>query len=115
MANRSRQRRRRIRRSSIVLRWLGLAAIVLIAFLYYRPVRTYFETRQELAQRHSEVKALVAERRALERRLAASATKQALTREARRLGFVKPGERLFIVKGVEAWRKAEATIARDER
>jgi hypothetical protein len=26
-------------------------------------------------------------------------------REARRLGLVKPGERLFIVKGIAAWRK----------
>ena len=27
-------------------------------------------------------------------------------REARRLGFVRPGERLFIVNGVETWTKA---------
>ncbi len=27
----------------------------------------------------------------------------ALVREARRLGLVKPGERLFIVKGISAW------------
>jgi hypothetical protein len=25
-------------------------------------------------------------------------------REARRLGFVKPGEQLFIVRGIAAWR-----------
>jgi hypothetical protein len=25
-------------------------------------------------------------------------------REARRLGLVKPGERLFIVQGIDAWR-----------
>jgi hypothetical protein len=28
-----------------------------------------------------------------------------VTREARRLGYVKPGERLFIVKGIGAWRR----------
>ena len=27
-----------------------------------------------------------------------------LVREARRLGFVKPGEQLFIVRGIAAWR-----------
>jgi hypothetical protein len=27
-----------------------------------------------------------------------------LLREARRLGFVKPGEQLFIVRGIAAWR-----------
>jgi hypothetical protein len=33
-------------------------------------------------------------------------------REARQLGLVKPGERLFIVKGVEAWKRAQHTIRR---
>jgi cell division protein FtsB len=28
-----------------------------------------------------------------------------LVREARRLGLVKPGERLYIVRGIPAWRK----------
>jgi hypothetical protein len=32
-------------------------------------------------------------------------TTEQLVREARRLGLVKPGERLFIVKGIPAWRK----------
>jgi hypothetical protein len=31
-------------------------------------------------------------------------------REARRLGLVKPGERLFIVKGIELWQRLEHTI-----
>ena len=32
-------------------------------------------------------------------------TPEALTREARRIGYVKPGERLFIVKGIAGWRR----------
>jgi hypothetical protein len=28
-----------------------------------------------------------------------------VTREARRLGYVVPGERLFIVKGIQSWRR----------
>ena len=42
----------------------------------------------------------------------------AVAREARRIGYVKPGERLFIVKGIPVWRAAEragATIARGGR
>ena len=31
-----------------------------------------------------------------------------LEREARRINYVKPGERLFVVKGIPAWRKARS-------
>jgi hypothetical protein len=47
----------------------------------------------------------------LERRLAESDTAQAVTREARRLGYVEPGERLYIVKGIKAWRHRHAPNA----
>ena len=33
----------------------------------------------------------------------------ALAREARRLGFIRPGEHLFIVKGIQAWKKPHTT------
>ena len=47
---------------------------------------------------------LKAERRELQHRLAESiAPAEALTEQARRLGLVRPGERLYIVKGVSAW------------
>ena len=108
--------RRRPSRSSVVLRWLALAGLVLIGFFYYQPVRSYFETRDALERRLAEVQALERERRILERGLASSSTDAAVARVARRLGFVKPGERLVIVKGIRAWRRAErrrATIARD--
>ena len=32
-----------------------------------------------------------------------------IEREARRIGYVKPGERLFVVKGIPAWRKARSS------
>jgi cell division protein FtsB len=99
----------------LVRRWLGIGAICLVALLYYRPVRSYFETRHTLVHREADVRALRAERRALERKLANAATDSALVREARRLGYVKPGERLFIVKGLEAWRHAQRTIRRHGR
>ena len=47
-------------------------------------------------------------RQRLLRRLADSETTTALVREARRLRLVRPGERIFIVKGIEEWRRAQA-------
>jgi cell division protein FtsB len=103
--------RRRPPRGRIALRWLAVGVTVLVAFLYYQPLRTYLKTREDLDARLSEVRSLRAERLRLERRLAASTSAEALLVEARRLGFVKPGERLFIVKGISSWRKEhKATI-----
>jgi cell division protein FtsB len=92
------------------MRWLVLAAIGVAALLYARPLQSYFGARRELAQRAAEVQTLKQERRALQHRLARSTTPEALAREARRLGFVRPGERLFIVKGISAWLHSKATI-----
>jgi hypothetical protein len=47
-----------------------------VGFLYFQPITTYLETRQQLADRRSEVATLRAER---------------------------PDEHLFIVKGTAAW------------
>ena len=57
----------------------------------------------------AEVQQLKEERSRLEARLADSTTVSALSREARRMSLVRPGERLFIVKGVEQWRRAQAS------
>ena len=77
-----------------------------VAFLYYHPLRSYLETRRELRARSAEVELLAARKRQLEHRLAVQTSDAALLREARRLGYVESGERLFIVKGIPAWRRA---------
>jgi cell division protein FtsB len=107
------KRSRRPPRASLVRRWLALLAVVLVAYLYYHPLRTYFATRSELSSRRAEVARLAAQKRELERLLAASTSADELAREARRLGYVRPGEHLFIVKGIQAWRRAHSTIAPD--
>ena len=90
-----------------------VAAVALVAFLYYRPLRAYVDTRHSLAGRRADVRGLEAEKRRLEHELAISTSPAALELEARQLGLVKPGERLFIVKGIAAWeRKHAATIRR---
>jgi cell division protein FtsB len=102
-------RRRRPSRASLVRRWLAVGALCAVAVLYVQPLRTYLETRATLTDRTTEVRRLEERKRALERRLAAQTSNASLVREARRLAYVKPGEQLFIVKGVDAWRRAQAS------
>jgi Septum formation initiator len=91
------------------LRLLWTIAIVGIAvYLYYRPIASYLETRNDLATRRTEVESLRLVRAELELRLVNSTSVESIEREARRIGWVKPGERLFVVKGIPAWRKARS-------
>ncbi|HZT45760.1 MAG TPA: septum formation initiator family protein [Gaiellaceae bacterium] len=98
--------RRRRRRKFARLAVLGL--VVLLGLLYYRPVRAYVDTKRTLHARSAEVAALAARKRQLEERLAEIRSGATLVRGARRLGLVKPGERLFIVRGIPEWRRAHA-------
>jgi cell division protein FtsB len=104
----ARTRARRLRAG----RLLVVGVLVLVAFLYYRPLTSYLETRGDVNRRHAEVVALRAERVRLERKLAKSTSVASLRREARRIGYVRPGERLFIVKGIPEWRRARASSQR---
>jgi cell division protein FtsB len=107
---RSKRSQRPIRRRSRL--WIvAVAGACLVAYLYYRPVRAYVSASHQLEQRKAEVKALAREKSQLERRLALSGTGQTLLQEARRLGYVRPGERLFIVRGVKEWLAAHAQAA----
>jgi cell division protein FtsB len=113
-----RARRKKPQRSSVVLRWLAVGALVLVGLLYYRPVRTYLERREAVQARKAEVRKLEARRAELQQWLRYVSSDDAIAREARRLGYVKPGERLFIVKGISAWRalhQPRATIGRSGR
>jgi cell division protein FtsB len=92
--------RSRRKRRSPLLRWLAIAVIGVIAFAYVHPVRSYLHARDQVEVRRSEVGALERERQKLARRLALSETDQFVEQEARRIGLVRPGERLFIVKGL---------------
>jgi cell division protein FtsB len=92
--------------------WIvAVAGACLVAFLYYRPVKAYMSASHQLEQRKAEVRALTREKSSLERHLALSGTGQTLLQEARRLGYVRPGERLFVVRGVEKWLAAHARAA----
>jgi hypothetical protein len=96
---------RRPARGTVVRRWLAVGALVLVALLYYRPIKAYVDARGELGKRHAIVNKLQVDKTRLEHRLGSSTSLDTLAREARRLGYVRPGEHLFIVKGIEQWRK----------
>lgn len=102
-------RRRRSRpRSASVLRLLGAAVVCAIAVAYVQPIRAYMDARDEVAKRRVEKAAALERRAGLERRLAEAGTDAFVAREARRLGLVRPGERLFVIKGVEARERTRA-------
>jgi cell division protein FtsB len=88
-------------------RWFALAALVLVGLLYYRPLHEYFGARAQRAVRIAAVRKLQREQAALERRLQHASSLAALADEARTLGYVRPGEHLFIVKDIPQWRRRQ--------
>jgi cell division protein FtsB len=86
-------------------RLFALGGLVLLGFLYWRPLHAYFHTKHELDASRAQVQALRTERSHLLARIGQIDSGDALVREARLLSLVKPGERLFIVKGIASWRK----------
>jgi cell division protein FtsB len=93
--------------------WIAVVAVLVVGVLYYKPAQTYLRTRDTLSERAAEVQKLRAQHAKLERLVAASTSDAELAREARRLGLVKPGEQLFIVRGIKRWLKAHASVAGD--
>ena len=94
------------------LLWLGVL-LALAAYLYYQPLSSYLETREHLSARRAEVESLRITKAELEPRLRSSASLDATKREARRIGYVLPGEQLFVVKGIPDWRRAQRTLRDD--
>jgi cell division protein FtsB len=110
VAGRTGDRRKRTKRAGRRrLRLLGLVGVVAVtAYLYYAPLASYFETRSELAAARAEVAVLRETHDRLEERLQVSTSLAATRREARRIGYVRPGEQLFVVKGIPDWRRARS-------
>jgi cell division protein FtsB len=99
--------KRRSRRF-VLRRWFAVGALVLIGLLYYHPLKAYVDANSQLAQRQQAVLKLKEQRAKLQEQLGSSNSVATLAREARaRLGYVRPGEHLFIVKGINEWRKRE--------
>jgi hypothetical protein len=99
-------RRRRPSRSSLALRWLGVLVVLAIGLAYVHPLRTYNAAKDRVVERRADLAGLEREIADLDRRIAVSGEDSFIERQARLLGLVRPGERLFIVKGVEARKRA---------
>ena len=96
---------RRLSRSVFVRRWLAVGVLALVGLLYYRPLKAYVDANGQLTQRAAAVHKLELQKQQLQHQLGSSTSLSTLAREARALGYVRPGEHLFIVKGINDWRK----------
>src|SRR4051812_11524467 len=105
-----RKRSRRPPLPTLARRWSAVLVIGTVAYFYYHPLHAYFSTRSELGATRAEVAQLAAQRRELRRRLAAPSSLEAPAREAGELGYARPDERLYIVRGIAAWRRAHSSL-----
>jgi cell division protein FtsB len=103
----ARKKRRRTLGGPIARRWFAVAALVLVGLLYYRPLHDYVDARSQRAVRVAAVQKLRREQAGLERRLRRASSDAALEAAARTLGYLRPGEHLFIVKDIPQWRRRQ--------
>jgi cell division protein FtsB len=102
----ARKKRRRLG-GPIARRWFAMGALVLVGLLYYRPLHDYFTARTQRAAQLTAVRKLQREQVALEKRFRHASSDAALAAEARTLGYIRPGEHLFIVKDIPQWRRRQ--------
>jgi cell division protein FtsB len=81
-------------------RWALVFVLALIVYLYVGPARTWVSTWQEARSKREEVEALRAQNERLRARRDDLRRASSLEREARRLGMVKAGERMYVVEGL---------------
>ncbi|HEY7345980.1 MAG TPA: septum formation initiator family protein [Gaiella sp.] len=85
--------------------------LVVIAVAYVHPLRAYRDAAANVEARRAEVTKLEHGNVVLEKRIEEAGTAEFIERKARRLGYVRPGERLFIVAGAEEWNRARKARA----
>jgi cell division protein FtsB len=103
----ARKKRRGRLGGPIARRWFAAGALVLVGLLYYRPLHDYFQARSERAVRLAEVRQLQREQAILEQHVHQASSLAAEAAEARTLGYIRPGEHLYIVKDIPQWRRRQ--------
>ena len=86
--------------------------LLVVAVGYVQPLRAYGDATADVAARQAEVERIASANVRLEGRIAETQTIEFVEREARKLGLVKPGERLYIVTGIDEWEHARKTRLR---
>ena len=103
----ARKKRRQRLGGPIARRWFAAGALILVGLLYYRPLHDFVDARSQRAVRVAAVRQLEKEHTALERRLKRASSVTVLEQAARSLGYILPGEHLFIVKDIPQWRRGQ--------
>jgi cell division protein FtsB len=111
-ARRAGRKARRSSRSRRALRWIGLVVLVAAAVGYVQPLRAYRDATADVAARTAQIERVERANAELEQRIDETETPQFVEREARKLGLVKPGERLFIVSGIDEWKRERRARAK---
>jgi cell division protein FtsB len=79
-------------------RWALICVFAFVLFLYIGPARSWVGTYAEAKRKRAEVAELRAENRRLRDHKRALQRKDAVERQARALGMVKAGEKLYVVE-----------------
>ena len=79
-------------------RWALICVFAFVVYLYIGPARTWVSTYAEAKRKRDDVASVRAENARLKARKATLEQRGALELEARRLGMVKAGEKLYVVK-----------------
>jgi cell division protein FtsB len=106
------KRARRSSRSARALRWIGVAVLLAVAIGYVQPLRAYRDASADVAARRAQIESIERTNAELAQRISATETSVFVEREARKLGLVKPGERLFIVTGIDEWKQERRARAK---
>jgi hypothetical protein len=79
-------------------RWALICVFAFVIYLYIGPARTWVSTYAEAKRKREDVAALRGENQALRERKRQLKRRGAVELEARKLGMVKAGEKLYVVE-----------------
>lgn len=79
-------------------RWALICVFALVIYLYIGPARTWMSTYAEAKRKRDDVASLRAQNERLRERKQRLERTGAVELEARKLGMVKAGEKLYVVK-----------------
>jgi cell division protein FtsB len=83
-------------------RWALIGVFAFVLILYVGPAARWVSTYRQAKEKRAEVASLQAENRNLRNQQAALQGASSLERQARRLGMVRAGEKLYVISGTGA-------------
>jgi hypothetical protein len=96
-------------------RLLAAGAICAIAVGYVQPIRAYMEAEEQVGAKRAERASLLRQQARLRARLELAGSEAFVLREARRIQLVRRGETLYVVNGVQRWKREAAERAAAKR